>query len=65
MPSVSGRACVPRGPTWQSTRSSVRASVVTRYCRTAEEQARAVAALSFKCDVLWSVLDGIDRAYPE
>jgi pyrroloquinoline-quinone synthase len=43
----------------------VRASVVTRYCRTAEEQARAVAALSFKCDVLWSVLDGIDRAYPE
>jgi pyrroloquinoline-quinone synthase len=39
--------------------------VVTRYCLTADEQARAVAALSFKCDVLWSVMDGIDRAYPE
>lgn len=39
--------------------------VVTRYCRSADDQARAVAALSFKCDVLWSVLDGIDRAYPE
>jgi hypothetical protein len=24
-----------------------------------------VAALAFKCDVLWSILDGIDRAYPE
>jgi pyrroloquinoline-quinone synthase len=39
--------------------------VVTRYCRTADEQARAVSALSFKCDVLWSVLDGIDRAFPD
>ena len=39
--------------------------VVTHYCRTAAEQAAAVAALSFKCDVLWSVMDGIDRAYPE
>lgn len=39
--------------------------VVTDYCRSAEEQARAVAALSFKCDVLWSILDSIDRAYPE
>ena len=39
--------------------------VVTRYCLSAQEQDRAVAALSFKCDVLWSVLDGIDRAYPE
>src|SRR4029079_1308370 len=39
--------------------------VVTRYCLTPDEQARAVAALSFKCDVLWSVMDGIDRAYPE
>ena len=25
----------------------------------------AVAALSFKCDVLWSMLDAIDQAYPE
>jgi pyrroloquinoline-quinone synthase len=37
--------------------------VVMEHCRTADEQARAVAALSFKCDVLWSMLDAIDRAY--
>jgi pyrroloquinoline-quinone synthase len=39
--------------------------VVTEHCRSADQQARAVAALSFKCDVLWSILDSIDRAYPE
>jgi pyrroloquinoline-quinone synthase len=39
--------------------------VVTEHCRSSEEQARAVAALSFKCDVLWSILDAIDRAYAE
>jgi pyrroloquinoline-quinone synthase len=39
--------------------------VVTDRCRSSEEQARAVAALSFKCDVLWSMMDAIDRAYPE
>ena len=38
--------------------------VVTEHCRTPEEQARAVAALSFKSDVLWSMLDAIDMAYP-
>lgn len=38
--------------------------VVTEHCRTPDEQARAVAALSFKNDVLWSMLDAIDRAYP-
>ena len=37
--------------------------VVTRECRTPEQQAAAVAALAFKCDVLWSMLDAIDRAY--
>ncbi len=37
--------------------------VVTEHCRTPEEQARAVAALSFKSDVLWSMLDAIERAY--
>ena len=37
--------------------------VVMEHCRTPEEQARAVAALSFKNDVLWSMLDAIDRAY--
>jgi pyrroloquinoline-quinone synthase len=39
--------------------------VVTQRCRTPEEQAAAVAALSFKCDVLWSMLDAIDRAYAD
>jgi len=39
--------------------------VVTERCRTREQQAAAVAALSFKCDVLWSMLDAIDRAYPD
>jgi pyrroloquinoline-quinone synthase len=39
--------------------------VVTEHCRSSEEQARAVAALSFKCDVLWSILDAVDRAYAE
>lgn len=38
--------------------------VVTEHCRTAEQQERAVAALSFKCDVLWNMLDAIDRAFP-
>ena len=39
--------------------------VVTEQCRTPDEQAAAVAALSFKCDVLWSMLDAIDRAYAD
>jgi pyrroloquinoline-quinone synthase len=39
--------------------------VVTEHCHTPEQQDAAVAALSFKCDVLWSQLDAIDRAYPE
>ncbi len=39
--------------------------VVTEYCRSADEQAAALAALSFKCDVLWSVLDAIERACPD
>ncbi|MEU6644478.1 pyrroloquinoline-quinone synthase PqqC [Saccharomonospora sp. NPDC046836] len=38
--------------------------VVTERCRSIEEQEKALAALSFKCDVLWSMLDAIDRAYP-
>jgi pyrroloquinoline-quinone synthase len=37
--------------------------VVTERCRTPDEQAAAVAALSFKCDVLWSMLDAIGQAY--
>jgi pyrroloquinoline-quinone synthase len=39
--------------------------VVTEHCRTPQQQARAVAALSFKCDVLWSMLDAIDHAYAD
>ena len=38
--------------------------VVKEHCRTPDEQARAVEALSFKNDVLWSMLDAIDIAYP-
>ena len=37
--------------------------VVRRYCVTPETQAAALSALSFKCDVLWSMLDAIDQAY--
>src|SRR2546421_10037690 len=39
--------------------------LVTRYCRTREQQERAIAALSFKCDVLWSMLDAIQHAYAD
>jgi pyrroloquinoline-quinone synthase len=39
--------------------------VVTERCRTPDQQAAAVAALSFKCDMLWSMLDAIDRAYAD
>jgi pyrroloquinoline-quinone synthase len=55
-----------RARLYQAPRDSEHAlEVVTEHCRTPEEQQRAVAALAFKCDVLWSILDGIDRAYPE
>jgi pyrroloquinoline-quinone synthase len=36
--------------------------IVVRHSATAEQQDAAVAALSFKCDVLWSMLDAIERA---
>ena len=39
--------------------------VVTQRCQTPDQQTAAVAALSFKCDVLWSMLDSIDRAYAD
>jgi pyrroloquinoline-quinone synthase len=38
--------------------------IVKERCRTAEQQDAAVAALAFKNDVLWSMMDGIDKAYP-
>jgi pyrroloquinoline-quinone synthase len=37
--------------------------LVTQHCCTREQQERAIAALSFKCDVLWSMLDAIHHAY--
>lgn len=39
--------------------------LVTGYCRTYEQQQRALAALDFKCDVLWSMLDSIHHAVIE
>jgi pyrroloquinoline-quinone synthase len=39
--------------------------IVVRYCTTRVAQDRAIAALSFKCDVLWSMLDAIERAADE
>ncbi len=34
-------------------------SLVHKYCRSREEQERAVAALRFKCDLLWAQLDAL------
>lgn len=39
--------------------------LVTKYCTTREQQAKAVRALAFKCDVLWSILEAIQHAYVE
>lgn len=36
--------------------------LVLEWARTREDQERAVAALRFKCDVLWSLLDAVDAA---
>jgi pyrroloquinoline-quinone synthase len=33
------------------------------YCHTRDLQEEAVKALSFKCDVLWSMLDAMMQAY--
>ena len=35
--------------------------LVVERCRTLPEQQRAVAALVFKCDLLWAQLEAIDR----
>jgi pyrroloquinoline-quinone synthase len=35
--------------------------VVLERCRTREQQDRAVAALAFKCDLLWAQLEAIER----
>lgn len=39
--------------------------VVVSHCLSDESRARAVDALSFKCDVLWSQMNAIEQAYPE
>lgn len=36
--------------------------LVMGWARTRDDQERAVAALRFKCDVLWSLLDTVDGA---
>ncbi|WP_051385701.1 pyrroloquinoline-quinone synthase PqqC [Actinokineospora inagensis] len=38
--------------------------LVVAHCRTRAEQDAAVAALAFKCDVLWSMLTAIDGTAP-
>ncbi|MBE3597911.1 MAG: pyrroloquinoline-quinone synthase PqqC [Limnochordaceae bacterium] len=37
-------------------------SLVLQHARTREDQERCVAALEFKCDVLWSLLDAVQLA---
>ena len=39
--------------------------LVTQECVTREQQERAVTALAFKCDVLWSILESIHHVYVE
>ncbi|WP_369393118.1 pyrroloquinoline-quinone synthase PqqC [Streptomyces sp. CG1] len=39
-------------------------ALVLARARTLEEQQRAVAALEFKCEVLWALLDAVDRSGP-
>lgn len=54
-----------RNRLFQAPRDSEHAlEVVLARCRTAEAQEGAVHALSFKNDVLWSMMDAIERAYP-
>jgi pyrroloquinoline-quinone synthase len=38
--------------------------LVLTHCQTPDAQRRAVAALRFKCDVLWAQLDAIEKAFP-
>jgi pyrroloquinoline-quinone synthase len=36
--------------------------VVLRHCRTRDQQEAALAALTFKCEVLWAMVDAIEHA---
>lgn len=48
----------------QATRDSSEAlAITTEYCISRELQEGAVKALEFKCDVLWSLLDAIEKRY--
>ena len=48
----------------QARRDSDEALAITlEYCNTSELQEKAVRALQFKCDVLWSMLDAIHHAH--
>jgi pyrroloquinoline-quinone synthase len=38
-------------------------TLVLEWARDRADQERAVAALAYKCDVLWSLLDAVDREY--
>jgi pyrroloquinoline-quinone synthase len=40
-------------------------AIVERHATTPELQEQVVAALNFKCDVLWALLDAVQTAYPE
>lgn len=42
--------------------SEVALDLVLTHCRTRAQQDAAQDALAFKCDVLWALLDGIERA---
>ncbi|MCL8014892.1 pyrroloquinoline-quinone synthase PqqC [Streptomyces sp. AS02] len=51
-----------RGRVPQGRRDGIEAlGWVVEWAATRAEQERAVAALSFKCDVLWALLDAVDR----
>lgn len=39
--------------------------LVLRECRDRRDQDQAIAALHFKCDVLWAILDALSLAYPD
>ncbi|MFC5401437.1 pyrroloquinoline-quinone synthase PqqC [Cohnella soli] len=39
-------------------------AIVMRECRDRAEQERAIAALNFKCDVLWAILDALSLEFP-
>ena len=54
-----------RNRLYQAPRDSEHAlEVVLEHCRTPEAEQRAYDALAYKNDVLWSMMDAIDRAYP-